>query len=76
MGLITTMGKFCYVECDAPNCSKKMEHIDLKILRELADLCGWQNSGDRWVCPQCAENTSKPGRKKASKTARKSRARA
>lgn len=59
MGIIRTMGKFCYVECDLPNCNKKMEHIDEKILKELAKLCGWVNRGNQWTCPECSERTKK-----------------
>ena len=70
MGIIRTMGKFCYVECDLPNCNKKMEHIDEKVLKELAKLCGWMNRGNQWMCPECAERT-KQKRKKPTKSPRK-----
>ena len=70
MGIIRTMGKFCYVECDLSNCNKKMEHIDEKVLKELAKLCGWMNRGNQWVCPGCAEETKKK-RKKPTKSSRK-----
>ena len=63
MGIIRTMGKFCYVECDLPNCNKKMEHIDEKILKELAKLCGWLNRGNQWTCPECAERAKKKKKK-------------
>ena len=59
MGLIRTMGKFCYVECDTQNCTKKMEHIDEKLLRQLAGLCGWERRGNQWICPNCAEHSSR-----------------
>ena len=65
MGIIRTMGKFCYVECDLPNCNKKMEHIDEKVLKELAKLCGWMNRGNQWLCPECSERTKKPRKKPA-----------
>ena len=70
MGIIRTMGKFCYVECDLPNCNKKMEHIDEKVLNELAKLCGWMNRGNQWMCPECAERT-KTQKKKPTKSPRK-----
>jgi hypothetical protein len=70
MGIIRTMGKFCYVECDLPNCNKKMEHIDEKVLKELAKLCGWMNRGNQWMCPECAER-NKPKRKKPTKSSKK-----
>jgi len=70
MGIIRTMGKFCYVECDLPNCNKKMEHIDEKVLKELAKLCGWMNRGNQWMCPECAER-AKQKRKKPTKSPRK-----
>jgi hypothetical protein len=53
MGLIRTMGGFCYVECDTRNCTKKMEHIDERLLLQLAGLCGWEGRGDQWICPEC-----------------------
>ena len=59
MGLIRTMGGFCYVECDTRNCSKKMEHVDERLLRELARLCGWKGRGNEWICPKCTEIPSK-----------------
>ena len=58
MGLITTGGKYCYVQCDRRNCNRKMEHVDLNLLKDLAKLCGWENSGSRWTCPGCAEQTN------------------
>ena len=70
MGIIRTMGKFCYVECDLPNCNKKMEHIDEKVLKELAKLCGWLNRGNQWTCPGCAEKAKKK-RKKPTKSTQK-----
>jgi hypothetical protein len=70
MGIIRTMGKFCYVECDQSNCNKKIEHIDEKVLKELAKLCGWMNRGNQWVCPGCAEETKKK-RKTPTKSSRK-----
>ena len=58
MGLITTTGKYCYVQCDRRNCTRKMEHVEQKPLRELAGLCGWENSGNQWTCPDCARQTA------------------
>ena len=55
MGMITTAGKYCYVQCDRRNCNKKMEHIDRNLLRDLAKLCGWRKRGDQWTCPECSE---------------------
>jgi hypothetical protein len=63
MGLIRTMGGFCFIECDTRNCTKKVEHVDEKLLRELAVLCGWERRGNQWICPDCAEIPSKgPGK--------------
>ena len=68
MGLIRTMGGFCYVECDTRNCNKKMEHVDERVLLQLAELCGWENRGNEWICPNCAKIPSKgPGRTLESK---------
>ncbi len=55
MGMITTAGKYCYVQCDRRNCNKKMEHIDTNLLKDLAKLCGWHKDGEQWTCPDCAE---------------------
>lgn len=66
MGLVTTVGNYCYIQCDRRNCNKKMEHVDLKLLKDLARLCGWESSGSRWTCPSCSEQPeeSKPSKKK------------
>lgn len=55
MGLVTTTGNFCYIQCDRINCNRKMEHVNTKLLKELARLCGWDRRGRRWTCPDCAE---------------------
>ncbi len=55
MGIVRTMGKFCYVECDDQNCTKKMENNDEDLLKQLAKLCGWEINGTRWACPDCVE---------------------
>ena len=55
MGLITTAGKYCYIQCDRRNCNRKMEHVDLNLLMDLAKLCGWKKDGNRWSCPDCVE---------------------
>ena len=68
MSLITTAGKYCYIQCDRRNCNRKMEHVDLNLLKDLAKLCGWKKDGNQWNCPDCVE------RVKRGKTA-KSRAR-
>lgn len=74
MGIITTMGKFCYVECDEPNCSKKIEksRSDETMVKELAYLCGWKNKGEQWICPTCSEKEkSKKKVKKAPRSPQK-----
>jgi len=62
MGMIRTLGNFCYVECDARDCTKKMEHVDETLLRQLAGLCGWESKGDQWICPNCLEISSRKTR--------------
>jgi len=54
MSLVTTMGKYCFIACDGPNCNKKIEHVDQKILKQLVRLCGWYPSDDEWFCSDCA----------------------
>lgn len=53
MSLITTAGKYCYIQCDRRNCNRKMEHVDLNLLKDLAKLCGWKKDVNRWSCPDC-----------------------
>jgi len=53
MSLVTTMGKYCFVECDRPGCSKKIEHVDPKALKQLVRLCGWERIDDQWICAEC-----------------------
>lgn len=72
MGLVTTTGNYCYIQCDRMNCNRKMEHVDLKLLKDLARLCGWNHIGRQWTCPSCAEK-AEPGkghtaRQKSSRT--------
>lgn len=55
MSFTTTMGKYCFVECDMPGCGKKIEHIDPSTLKQLAKLCGWERNDDEWFCAECAE---------------------
>jgi hypothetical protein len=71
MGLIATAGKYCYVQCDRRNCTRKMEHVDVKLLQELAGLCGWENSGTQWTCPDCARQTATKPERKASRQRRR-----
>ena len=56
MGIVSNAwAKFGYVKCDGPNCNKKLDVSDLKMLEQVALLSGWKNRGDRWICPICAE---------------------
>jgi hypothetical protein len=55
MGLVTTMGKYCFIQCDGPACTKKIEHIDPEQVKQLVMLCGWEREGDQWMCPACVE---------------------
>ncbi len=70
MGLITTAGKYCYIQCDRRNCNKKMEHVDLNLLKDLAKLCGWKKDGNLWTCPGCLER-ERVQRRKALKSKEK-----
>lgn len=63
MGLVRTMGKFCFVQCDWSGCNKKMENNDEKMLVSLAKSCGWLNKGDQWLCPDCKEKSQKAKKK-------------
>lgn len=55
MGLTNTAGNYCFVQCDGFDCTKKIEHVDKKALARLAAICGWAREGNRWFCPDCAE---------------------
>jgi hypothetical protein len=55
MGLVRTMGTFCYVECDMRNCGKKYEHVDEKLLNQMTLLVGWEKRRDQWICPECVK---------------------
>jgi len=65
MGIVKTMGKFCYIQCDMQNCSKKIEKNDENTLQEFARLCGWKSRGNQWTCPDCQEKEK--GKKKDQK---------
>ncbi len=55
MGVIRTLSNFCFIECDTAGCNRKMEHVDEKILKQLAKLCNWENDAEQWICPECAQ---------------------
>jgi hypothetical protein len=55
MGLVTTVGNYCYVQCDRRDCNNKIEHIDIKLLKDLSRLCGWKRSGSQWTCQSCSK---------------------
>lgn len=75
MGLITTMGRFSYIQCDARNCTRKIERSGANQLRELAALCGWEFRDDQWLCPSCAQKSRpKTKAKKPSKGKQKAQA--
>lgn len=65
MGLVTTVGQYCYVQCDQRNCNRKMEHIDQALLKDLARLCGWKHNRGRWTCPACAQQSAPKQRSRA-----------
>ncbi len=69
MGIVKTMGGFCYIECDTQNCNKKIEQNDENALKQLAKICGWENKGDKWACSDCVEKQApKTKKKKSSKS--------
>lgn len=55
MAMLITNGLFCYVECDHPGCSRKIEHNDEKMLLKLADWSGWKRTGNQWLCKSCSK---------------------
>lgn len=66
MGLVKTMGGFCYVECNTRNCNKKIEQQDVDALKRLAKICDWKSRGERWLCPECGKKEP-PQKNKASR---------
>jgi hypothetical protein len=66
MSLVTTMGRYCFITCDGPDCTKKIEHITPEQVKQLARMCDWEKNGDQWICPDCAARLSEktpPGRR-------------
>jgi len=59
MSLVKTMGRYCFIKCDGPDCTRKIEHIDPDQVMQLAAMCNWERRGDQWVCPDCAVRLSK-----------------
>ena len=57
MGVVTAMTQFCYIECDVPDCRKKVHHYGEQILTQMAKLLGWEHRGEKWLCPHCVEST-------------------
>ena len=74
MGLIKTISNFCYIECDMPNCNRKMEHVDEAILKQLAGLCNWEFAEGQWHCPDCLnkEEAKQKGAKKPKRSRKQS----
>ena len=55
MGLTVTTGHYCFVRCDGPQCTKRIEHSDEKALIRLVKLCEWEQRGNLWFCQNCAK---------------------
>ena len=55
MGLTVTTGHYCFVRCDGPRCTKRIEHSDEKALLRLVKLCNWEQRGNLWFCEDCAK---------------------
>ncbi len=64
MGLITTMGRFSYIQCDARNCNRKIERSGEDQVKELASLCGWVVRNNQWFCPTCSQKELPPPKRK------------
>ncbi len=73
MSLVTTMGKYCFIQCDGPHCSKKIEHVDPEQAQQLVRLCGWVRFGEQWNCPDCT--AKRPAKMSPGKRSRRSAAR-
>jgi len=54
MAIVTAPGRFCYLECDEPACSRKIYQYHERVVQEVALLSGWKNHGASWICPACA----------------------
>ena len=55
MGLTVTTGHYCFVRCDDPRCTKRIENADEKALLRVVNLCGWKKRGNLWFCEDCAK---------------------
>ena len=55
MGLTVTTSHYCFVRCDGPRCTKRIEQSDEKALIRLVKLCGWEQRGNLWFCEDCAK---------------------
>ena len=76
MSLVTTMGRYCFIKCDGPDCARKIEHVDPEQVKRLAGLCDWEGSGDQWMCPDCTERLSgnrPPGKRRGRSVSRRER---
>ncbi len=78
MGMIITMQRFCYIECDTRGCGKKIEKNDKETLQDFAKVCGWKKKAGLWSCPECKEKEKIKLRsgKVTSKSAKKAELRA
>ena len=59
MALVVTNDQFCYLECDHPECNRKIEHSDERMLLRLADWSGWKRIENQWLCKSCSKKRSK-----------------
>lgn len=70
MGLVEGIWGYCYITCDRPNCTKRMDSGRCETLATVAKLCGWKKRGEHWICPECVK---KEEEKRRLKSGRKSR---
>lgn len=71
MAIISTMGGLHILKCDELRCNRKIESGDERILKELAELCGWKKRGDQWICPLCMR--TKEAKEKSTKAKKPTR---
>ena len=56
--------------------TKKIEHVDPELVKQLVRMCGWERMGDQWFCPDCAARLpakTPPGRGRGRSAPRRER---
>jgi hypothetical protein len=52
--ITSSFNKNVALQCDARNCTRKIEHYDLETVRIIANSSNWIEISDFWYCPRCS----------------------